>query len=251
MLFTLYINSLLFLVVMIFFEANRYLKEIYLKRIKTKFEISQRVPPTPPKGPLGWVPAVLKITETEFLFMVGLDGYMFMRYILICFKISIFYSVCGLLVLAPIYGTAGGGFIEWKKYTLANVQDNAAGTQLWVPAIFSYIFAFYMCYLLQKEYENFVEKRVHYLVNGDPDTPPQTYYTTMVENIPPHLRSAPKLKQFFETLFPGFDYFKSHFISFPFLFISFLLMLYLTSYAILFYSHIRNSALCSCSFRLK
>lgn len=35
------------------------------------------------------------------------------------------------------------------------------------------------------------------------DTHQQTYYTLMVENLPPNLRSAPKLKAFFDTLFPG------------------------------------------------
>jgi hypothetical protein len=115
----------------------------------------------------------------------------------------VFFSFFGLLVLAPIYGTAGGGFIEWKKFTLANVVDGTAGTQLWAPAIFGYLFTFYFCYLMQSEYENFIQKRVHFLINGDPDTPPQTYYTVMLEHIPPALRSAPMLREFFEKLFPG------------------------------------------------
>ena len=93
--------------------------------------------------------------------------------------------------------------MEWKKYTLANVPDGIEGTQLWVPAVFSYFYTFYMCYLIQHEYEKFVEKRVHYLIQGDPDTPPQTYYTVMVEHIPPALRSAPALRDFFNKLFPG------------------------------------------------
>ena len=38
---------------------------------------------------------------------------------------------------------------------------------------------------------------------GDPDTPPQKYFTIMVENIPGHLRSAAALYKFFEKLFPG------------------------------------------------
>ncbi len=39
MLYTLYINCLLFIVIIIFFEANRYMKQIYLSRVKTKFEV--------------------------------------------------------------------------------------------------------------------------------------------------------------------------------------------------------------------
>jgi hypothetical protein len=36
----------------------------------------------------------------------------------------------------------------------------------------------------------------------DPDTPQQKYYTVMIERIPPHLRSASALYQFFHNLFP-------------------------------------------------
>lgn len=31
----------------------------------------------------------------------------------------------------------------------------------------------YFCYLLQGEYKNFVDKRLLYLIEGDPDTPVQ------------------------------------------------------------------------------
>lgn len=39
MLYTLYINTLLFIVLVLFFEANRYMKQIYLKRMKMKFVV--------------------------------------------------------------------------------------------------------------------------------------------------------------------------------------------------------------------
>lgn len=37
---------------------------------------------------------------------------------------------------------------------------------------------------MQKEYINFMNKRVLYLSQGDADTPVQTYYSVLVENIP-------------------------------------------------------------------
>ena len=48
-----------------------------------------------------------------------------------------------------------------------------------------------------------MHKRVAYLSEGDPDTPPQTYYTVLVENIPAKLRNNQKLYEFFNKLFPG------------------------------------------------
>lgn len=37
---------------------------------------------------------------------------------------------------------------------------------------------------MQKEYINFMNKRVLYLSQGDADTPVQAYYSVLVENIP-------------------------------------------------------------------
>ena len=127
----------------------------------------------------------------------------------------------------------------WNKYTLANVIEP---DRLWVPAIFAYFFTGYVCHLFYREYLGFVKKRLEYLVRGDMDTHQQTYYTLMVENIPPTLRSAPKLKAFFETLFPGdFTYSYSCFIIF---------------FTILSLSHthiqiIRECLFCECLFRFK
>lgn len=95
---------------------------------------------------------------------------------------------------------------RWNKYTLANVVDSHAsdwGKKLWLPAIMSYVFVSYACYLLYVEYQHFVLKRLEYLIEGDPDTQTQTHYTVMVENIPVEVRSGPQLKTFFERLFPG------------------------------------------------
>ena len=45
-----------------------------------------------------------------------------------------------------------------------------------IPARYTdtiYIYIGYFCYLLQGEYKNFVDKRLLYLIEGDPDTPAQ------------------------------------------------------------------------------
>ena len=122
--------------------------------------------------------------------------------VLFC-RISCFYSFWGVLILLPIYSSANGDLKGWGALTLGNVIHQNHALRLWWPAIFSYIFAFYVCRLLYQEYDLFVHKRLEYLIRGDPDTHPQTYYTLMVENIPSEYRSVPALQEFFDTLFPG------------------------------------------------
>jgi Late exocytosis, associated with Golgi transport len=164
---------------------------------------SHRVPPCPSGHPLAWIASVLAVGDEDLLRMVGLDGYMLVRYVNVCFRMSVFYTMWGLLVLAPVYSLAPGNHVSWNKYTLANIPNNPAANQLWVPAVFAYIFSMYFCHLMYAEYKNFVLKRIQYLIQGDPDTPSQTYYTLMVEKVPTTLRSAPALEAFFEKLFPG------------------------------------------------
>jgi hypothetical protein len=161
------------------------------------------VPPCPSNYPLAWISSVMAVGDEDLLRMVGLDGYMLIRYINVCFKMSFFFTFWGLIVLAPVYRSALGKHVSWNKFTLANIPNNPSANQLWVPAVFAYIFSIYFCHLMHTEYKNFVLKRIQYLKQGDPDTPSQTYYTLMVEKVPTTLRSAPALEAFFENLFPG------------------------------------------------
>jgi len=201
---TLLINAVVFVVLMLCFEASRNLKSIYLKRLtKERLVNSGRVPPVPPRHMFGWVGTLAAISEDDLLHMVGLDGYMLMRYINICFRISAFLTLWGLVVLVPVYGNSSGGNCGWSKYTLANVPNGDEATGLWAPTVLAYVFAAYFCQMMHAEYENFLEKRVQYLIRGDPSTPLQSYHTIMLERVPGVLRSAPRLRSFFESLFAG------------------------------------------------
>jgi hypothetical protein len=89
--------------------------------------------------------------------MVGLDGYMLIRFLGICFRVSLFLSFFGLLILVPCYAYAPGGpYQDWNKYTLANIPNDPNASQLWAPVIFAYVLSAYFCVLIHAEYNNFV-----------------------------------------------------------------------------------------------
>ncbi len=211
---TLYINISLFIFILILFEFNKKYKQIYLKRFQQRFIDTGRVPEEPPDSILGWLVCLWNVSELDVLRMVGLDAYMLLRYHVVCYKLAIFYTFWGLLVLLPIYCTVDGNVslaTSWDKYTISNVMTGSISYRyrLWAAAIFGYIFSAYFCQLLYAEYSNFSIRRLQYLVqvdpnnSADPDTPPQKYFTVMVERIPGHLRSAEALFQFFDKIFPG------------------------------------------------
>ena len=95
MIYTLIINIVMFLFLLCFFEANRFYRQIFLKRFQKRFIDIGRVPPIPPQHVFGWLVAVFRVPELEVLHMVGLDGYMLLRYHTVCLKFSLFASATG------------------------------------------------------------------------------------------------------------------------------------------------------------
>jgi len=200
---TLYINVFIFLSLSIVFELIRHMKSIFMNRLVKKFIRSNRVPEKPAVYPFAWIWSIISIDQEEVLRMVGLDGYMLLRYLIVCFRAACFYSFWGLLLMAPIYSFGKGDLSGWNRYTIANVTDDNESTTLWMPVVFCYLFSIFLCQLMYYEFKHFIEKRVDYLVQGDPDTETQTYYTIMIEKLPSKLRSTPILIDFFERLFPN------------------------------------------------
>jgi calcium permeable stress-gated cation channel len=161
-----------------------------------------RVPPYPPEHTFGWIFEIQKVSEADVLRMVGLDAYIYLRFIVICFKMSVFVMFWGLVVLVPVYGTATTDPVNsWDHFAISNIMrggQQSTRYRLWISALMGYVFAAYFCQLLYVEYNNFSVKRLQFLVQADPtqsltldpDTPPQTYFTVMVERIPGRLRNS-------------------------------------------------------------
>jgi hypothetical protein len=95
MVYTLIINVCMFVFFLLFFEANRKYRQIYLKRLQKRFLDIGRVPPNPPEHIFGWFVALMRVPELEILQMVGLDAYMCMRYLTLCIKFALFTSFIG------------------------------------------------------------------------------------------------------------------------------------------------------------
>lgn len=83
---TLYVNIFIFVCLMLVFEYFRHNKHVYLKRYSNKFIRSKRVPSIPPSHMFGWLYAISDVSDDDFLRMVGLDAYIFLRFIKLCLK---------------------------------------------------------------------------------------------------------------------------------------------------------------------
>ena len=202
---TLYANIVVFVIIAVAFESARSINRLYVCR-RTRQRVKRgRVPDSPSGYPMKWLSVISKVSDDDFLYMAGLDAYIMLRYIKACIKVTLFYTLCGMIVLMPVYYTGKANQTSnWEKYTIANVRADPEAKRLWAAVVMAYILAGAFCTIMREEYKHFLERRVEYFdKGGDKDTPLQTYYTVMVDRIPPRLRNKAALHAFFERMLPG------------------------------------------------
>lgn len=198
---TLTIQAIIGFVFYVLFEIFRGQREIYAPRLRSK---TDRCPgEEPPRYPFGWVLHVWKITEEDTLRMVGMDGFVMLRFFKMCTKLFLLTGCIGLVVLLPVYSTAPGeaGAAGIGRLTMANITLD--GDRLYAACFCTWIFTILCLYLFYAEYEHFTRLRQKFMREGDPDLSVQQLYSVVVENIPRKYRSSQKLKDLFEELFPG------------------------------------------------
>jgi calcium permeable stress-gated cation channel len=145
---------------------------------------------------------IYSLSDEETLRIVGLDAFMFLRYLKIFARLGVGCGIFGLITLVPIYGTASkkDGVVGIAMYSMAQISPG--GGRLWASLICYWGYTLLLLYLLYSEYEYFSQLRQKFMKYGDSEIPPQRLLSVIVENVPTEYRSSTKLKKFFENLFP-------------------------------------------------
>lgn len=149
-----------------------------------------------------WWKDALAVTDTELLRCVGLDSYMFLRFLKLSTKICLLGSAFACLLI-PLYGTGeerGLATVEFNQITLARIEENSS--RLWATIFVWWMFIAYVLYLIVDEWKQFQTHRYDFLAKGDVDTPQAFRYAVKVEQIPQEYQSDDKLLNYFERLFP-------------------------------------------------
>lgn len=204
---TIYINLLVFVLLLILFEKLRHVKSVYFCREEW---MRHRRPPDLPPGFLTWVRPLMSIPKERILQLAGLDAYMLLRYIQMCLKICLCSGFFGLVVLLPMYvhgdrsnpsdGRLSTIMKDPKLISLGNIKDLH---WLWVPIAIAYFTTFHTLYLLKSEYKRFLTLRLTFLSVGDPDVNIQKSFSVMVDRIPLEYRNNVGLYTLFDEIFPG------------------------------------------------
>ncbi|KAK9055792.1 hypothetical protein SSX86_026877 [Deinandra increscens subsp. villosa] len=139
---------------------------------------------------LNWVPAALRMPEPELIEHAGLDSAVYIRIYLLGLKIFVPIALLAFGVLVPVNFTGGNfnimrlsmkdlTFGEIDKFSISNVPP--ASKRLAAHIIMAYVFTFWTCYILYKEYKIVTDMRLHFLASQSrrPDQ-----FTVLVTNVP-------------------------------------------------------------------
>lgn len=158
---------------------------------------------SPPPFAGSWYKAAWNVSQEETLRCVGLDSYMFLRFLRLGARICTMGCVLAL-VLIPTYATGeerGRSTQQFNQLTLARVS--ADSKRLWASLIAWWIFVGFVLYELWNEWVLYAHNRYEFLARGDVDMPKGYRYAVRVEQIPPAYRTDQALLDYFERLFPG------------------------------------------------
>ncbi|KAK6932774.1 CSC1/OSCA1-like, N-terminal transmembrane domain [Dillenia turbinata] len=135
---------------------------------------------------LNWMPAALQMPEPELIEHAGLDSAVYLRIYLIGLKIFVPMAFLALTILVPVNLT--NSTLKMAKVTYSDIDTlSISNIPLGSPRfsahiVMAYVFTFWTCYMLLKEYEVVASMRLHFLAS-ERRRPDQ--FTVLVTNVPP------------------------------------------------------------------
>ncbi|GJN20234.1 hypothetical protein PR202_gb07586 [Eleusine coracana subsp. coracana] len=136
---------------------------------------------------LGWVPGALRMTENELVAHAGLDSAVYLRIYTLGLKIFLPITVAALLVLVPV-NVSGGTLLSLRKEVVFNDIDKLSisnvspgSNRFFIHLLMAYVFTFWTCFMLYKEYSNVAFMRLHFFASQKRCA---EQFTVIVRNIP-------------------------------------------------------------------
>lgn len=151
---------------------------------------------------LNWMPQALKMSESELIAHAGLDSAVFLRIYTLGLKIFAPIALVALLILIPVNVSDGTlSFLrrdlvvsDIDKLSISNVREES--NKFFVHISMEYLFTFWACYMLYKEYNRVASMRLKFLASQGRRA---EQFTVLVRNVP-HI-SGRSISDSVETFF--------------------------------------------------
>ncbi|PWA95876.1 calcium-dependent channel, 7TM region, putative phosphate [Artemisia annua] len=136
---------------------------------------------------LNWMPQALRMKEPEIIQHAGLDSAAFLRIYLLGLKIFGPAAIVAFLVLIPVNVSGGMLFFfsrelvtrDIDKLSISNVREKSP--KLFAHISVMYLFTFWSCYMLYKEYDVVASMRLNFLASKSRRV---EQFTVLVKNVP-------------------------------------------------------------------
>ncbi|KAG0363759.1 hypothetical protein BG005_006970 [Podila minutissima] len=151
-----------------------------------------RSPPLPP-GIFSWITASFSVRDNELLEKVGLDAYMFLRFLRMS---AIFFAGCtflGVPILIPLNVIDGSNVGGLTNMTIGNVRES---WRLWFHLVLTIVFCSSAVILLWREMQEYTRRRHAFLLSEKHAKTPQAT-TILVTAIPDGLNTEDALYDIF------------------------------------------------------
>ncbi|KAJ7972830.1 calcium permeable stress-gated cation channel 1 [Quillaja saponaria] len=136
---------------------------------------------------LNWMPAALRMPEPELIDHAGFDSAVYIRIYLLGLKIIVPVTILSLVVLVPVNWTGKTlekvkdlAFSDIDKLSISNIP--VGSERFLAHIVMSYVFSFWTCYVLYKEYKTVATMRLRFLAS-ERRRPDQ--FSVLVRNVPP------------------------------------------------------------------
>mmetsp|Transcript_3109 Transcript_3109/g.5787 ORF Transcript_3109/g.5787 Transcript_3109/m.5787 type:complete len:1064 (-) Transcript_3109:263-3454(-) len=167
-------------------------------------------PPLPVDGTFTWIKVCFYMSDEEIINRVGFDSLIFIRFHRLALRCIVKMSVFSFIVLLPLNYTGGGHasasdlkeyvdslvFSDFLKFTMANIKGGSP--RLWAHCVAAYLLSAIVMRELVVEYNAFNNIRHRYMMSKEPHL-----RTVLVTNIPRHLRSPKKIRNYFKHVYPN------------------------------------------------
>lgn len=128
-----------------------------------------------------WLVPAFKLNDSELYELVGFDGFVYLRFIRLCFKIVAASFPYAAVVLIPLNATGGNDLSGMDQLTLGNVSQKS--DRLWAHLIGVWLFSFIVYYLLYTEWRVYATYRQRHLKENL-----EHHYSVLVTQLPPKVR---------------------------------------------------------------
>ncbi|KAL7690297.1 putative calcium-dependent channel, 7TM region phosphate [Plasmopara halstedii] len=143
-----------------------------------------------------WMTLLFLTRDDEILESCGMDTLFFLRFLRLCEKVTIVGIMCSTANFPIYYYAQRDSLDSLYRMTLSHLTTDQMW-RFWFTVMTMYLVSFTTCYLLWKEYKEYIKRRHEYMSRKHTQQ-----YTVVVNGLPSHLCTQQTLRNYFELLYP-------------------------------------------------